>query len=48
MAFKSSRYDEISLEISVKKAELLVILKKNREQHKALELSTFGAKTLCK
>ncbi len=28
MAFKSSRYDEISLEISVKKAELLVILKK--------------------
>lgn len=33
MAFKSSRYDETSLEISVKKEDLLVILKRNREQH---------------
>ncbi len=33
MGFRNSRYDEISLEISVKKADLLVILKKNRDQH---------------
>ncbi|MFN0203469.1 MAG: hypothetical protein ACKVTZ_18220 [Bacteroidia bacterium] len=33
MGFKS-RYDETNLEISVKKEDLLVILKRNREQHK--------------
>ncbi len=34
MGFRRDRYDEISLDITVKKTELLVILKKNREQHK--------------
>ena len=34
MGFRGNRYNDINLEISVKKDDLLTILKKNRETHK--------------